>query len=332
MIASICRGRRGAVERALAHARRDVGAAAAGASSRCTGSSTSSSVFWPTSALPSRVSAAMPAATRARQVGGRRLGRQLLAERDQQGAEHRARRAADRRHAGHAHRLQRLVERLAVPARRAWPGSRARRAACSGRGRRRRWPGRARSARRRGRSASAWRRGSASVWSMGRSPGRASGAVSGGDAPAGGVEPERPAAARRCTSLARLDRAARRRGADQLVRRCRRGARCTRRWSLRSSMRRTVARSAAGRAVGRGVQRAGARRARRRWPRRSGAGQSPSAARGTRLMRGEPSRAATCAGLRVLVDLLRRADLHQPAVVEHADARRPASSPRSGRA
>ena len=38
-------------------------------STRCTGSSTSSSVFWPTSALPSRVSAAMPAAQRARQVG-----------------------------------------------------------------------------------------------------------------------------------------------------------------------------------------------------------------------------------------------------------------------
>ena len=49
----------------------------------------------------------------AREVGRCRRRRQFLRERDHQRAEHRPRRAADRRHAGHAHRAQRVVERLA---------------------------------------------------------------------------------------------------------------------------------------------------------------------------------------------------------------------------
>ena len=63
----------------------------------------------------------------------------------------------------------------------------------------------------------------------------------------------------------------------------------------------------------------GARRRRVAAP--AGAGQAQSAARGSRLIaRRAEARARRSWSDRVLVDLARRADLHQPAVVEHADA------------
>ena len=217
--------------------------AGAGASRRCTGSSTSSRVFWPTSALPRRVSAAMPAAQRARRDRPARA--RPAAPWPASPARCRTPAPTSRRWSpcrscpcafsvSFSELALPLVE-LGLDRQRAALHVQAVVAVADG-------AGRARSARRRGRSASAWRRGSATVWSMGRSPDRCS------RRPAQAAT-RRPAASNQSGAVeldddlaARLD--ARRVAGAALISSAAlsASARCTRRWSLRISMRRTVAR------------------------------------------------------------------------------------------
>ena len=82
--------------------------------SACTGTSTSSMVFCPTSDLPRALTASTAAPKRLRQIVVRAVRRQFLAQRHEQRAVQRARGAADLHHQRHADRLQRFRQRLAA--------------------------------------------------------------------------------------------------------------------------------------------------------------------------------------------------------------------------